>query len=419
MRSLNYRIKSFVMQSGERYCLLVDKATAMPLFYPNLYVTTQVRNRSSSVAAMEAALSGINVFLSFCDQYQIDLLLRFRKGDYLSIPELDALRDHCQISFDKRQIAPSNIVVIDQSIRRKSAKKTGLANEYVRLTHIAKYVQWLSTILTSGVSDRKATLDIAKMKKGIEARRPSGKGRNQLGREQGLSHEQESVLFDVIRPGSERNPFEGESTQIRNQLIILLLFHLGMRSGELLNLRVSDIDFAKNQIVIARRADEKKDPRNRQPLVKTLDRRLPMKDTLAQAIHNYVVRYRAKVPGARKHGYLLVTHKSGPTQGQPISRSAFIKIINLLSESAPELAGLHGHELRHTWNNRFSEFMDARDDTVKPEDQEAQRSYLQGWKEGSGTAATYTKRFTQMKSIEASLQLQEGISRIPGSLKNE
>ena len=102
-----------------------------------------------------------------------------------------------------------------------------------------------------------------------------------------------------------------------------------------------------------------------------------------------------------------------------MSRSAFIKVINLLSDAAPELAELHGHELRHTWNNRFSEFMDASDDPPQPEEQEKERSYLQGWKPDSGTAATYTRRFTREKAIKASLKLQEGMTRVPENLKND
>lgn len=420
MKFRNYRVTGFVMQSGERYCLLLDKATGMPLYYPNLYVTTQVRNNSNSVAAMESALSGVNVLLSFCDEREISLSERFLKREFFALGELDAIRDYCQQSFAKGGADSSEEVVsITRKIKQRPARKTGLASEYMRLTHIAKYTEWLGTILLTGQIERKTSLDIAKMKKGFESRRPSGKGRNQLGREKGLTREQEAVLLDVVEPGSERNPFEDESTQIRNQLMIFLLLHLGIRGGELLNIRVSDIDWAKNQIVIARRADEQKDPRRRQPLVKTLDRRLPMKDTLVKAIHRYVVQFRREVPGARKHDYLLVTHKSGPTQGQPISRSAFVKVINLIAEAAPELAGLHGHELRHTWNNRFSEFMDASDDPPEPKEQERERSYLQGWKPESGSAATYTKRFTREKAMEAGLKLQEGITRIPENLKND
>lgn len=415
-----YQTKGFVMQGGERYCLLIDRETGMPLYYPNLYVTTQVRNSSKSVAAMESALTGINVLLSFCEQRQIDLIDRFLRHEYFSLHELDAIRDYCQQTFSTRPVGlPQGVVSFTGRGKSSSTRKTGLANEYNRLTHIAKYVDWLAKILLTGEVEKRISLGIDKMKKGLESRRPSSKGRNQTGREQGLSREQEAVLLKVVQPGSLRNPFEDQPTQIRNQLLILLLLHLGIRAGELLNIRVSDIDWASNQIVIARRADEKRDPRRRQPLVKTLDRRLPVKDTLIQATHRYVVQFRSKVPGARKHDYLLVTHKSGPTQGQPMSRSALIKVIALISAAAPELADLHAHELRHTWNDRFSEFMNARDDSPTPEQQESQRSYLMGWKPDSGTAATYTKRFTQRKAMEASLKLQEGISRIPENLKND
>lgn len=420
MRLRGCQAKGFLMQDGERYCLLIDRGTGMPLYYPNLYVTTQVRNSSKSVAAMESALTGINVLLSFCEQRQIDLVGRFLRREYFSLHELDAIRDYCQQNFSTRPgDLPQGIVPFNGRGKSRSTRKTGLANEYNRLTHIAKYVDWLAKIVLTGEFERRTTLDIAKMKKGLESRRPSSKGRNQTGREQGLSREQEAVLLEVVQLGSLRNPFEDQPTQIRNQLLIQLLLHLGIRAGELLNIRVSDINWANNQIVIARRADEKRDPRRRQPLVKTLDRRLPMKDTLVQAIHRYIVQFRNKVPGARKHDYLLVTHKSGPTQGQPMSRSALIKVVALISAAAPELAGLHAHELRHTWNDRFSEFMDASADPPAPEQQEAQRSYLQGWKPGSGTAATYTKRFTQRKAMDASLKLQEGISRIPENLKHD
>lgn len=419
MKLDGYQTKGFVMRDGERYCLLIDGQTGKPLYYPNLYVTTQVRNSSKSVASMESALTGINVLLRFCEQCQIDLVDRFLRHEYFSLHELDAIRDYCQQTLSTRQKGLSrDLVPFNGRSKSRATQRTGLANEYNRLTHIAKYVEWLAKILLIGQVDKNISLGIDKMKRGLESRRPSNKGRNQTGREKGLSREQEAVLLDVVQPGSLRNPFEEQSTQIRNQLLILVLLHLGIRAGELLNLRVSDIDWANNQIVIARRADEKKDPRRRQPLVKTLDRRLPMKDTLVQMMHRYVVQFRSKVPSARKHDYLFVTHKSGPTQGQPMSRSALIKAIALISAAAPELADLHAHELRHTWNDRFSEFMDARADSPAPILQEDQRSYLMGWKPNSGTAATYTKRVTQKKAMEASLKLQEGISRIPENLKN-
>lgn len=419
LKSRHYRIKSFVLKSGERYCLLLDKAAGLPLYYPNLFVTTQVRNNSKSVAAMESALSGINVLLSFCDEMGIDLTSRFLKREFLVLHELDAFRDYCQQSFSKAGTeSPEVVVPIARGGRSKSSPKVGLASEYMRLTHAAKYTEWLAKVLLSTANDRSSAIEIAKMKKGLEARRPARKGRNQTARESGLNKEQVAILLELVRPGSEFNPFDDSGIQVRNRLIILLLLYLGIRGGELLNIRVSDIYWSNNQIVIARRADEKTDPRVNQPLVKTLDRRIPVKDTLVEAIREYITKYRNKIPNARRHDYLLITHKSGPTQGQPMSRPAYNKTIKLIASAVPELFDMHGHDLRHTWNNEFSELMDRMDDPPSPEEQEKRRSYLQGWKEGSGTAATYTRRFVRKKATEASLKLQEGITRIPENLKN-
>ncbi len=39
--------------------------------------------------------------------------------------------------------------------------------------------------------------------------------------------------------------------------MILLLFYLCIRGGELLNIRIQDVDFSTNRISIVRRADER------------------------------------------------------------------------------------------------------------------------------------------------------------------
>lgn len=422
MKLRKFQLKSFVMKNGERYSVIVSKTNQTPLFYPNLYVTTQVRNKSNSLASMETALSGIKVLLSFCDERGIDLSERFLKREFFNQGEMDSIRDYCQVGFGSESINAQTTNVSPIKVRKatkKPTRKVGLASEYIRLSYIAKYVEWLATILLEGGAEHKTMLEISKMKKGFESRRPTFKNRNQEGVEKGLTHQQETKLLELIRPGFSLNPFEKEATQVRNEVIILLLHFLGIRSGELLNLKVSDVDWAKNQIVIARRPDEKEDSRRRQPLVKTRDRRIPVKETLIQAMHNYVINYRRKVPGANKCEYLLVTHKAGPTQGQPISRSTLVKVIDMVAAAESSLSDLHAHELRHTWNHRYSEYMDKMKDAPSPDEQEMQRSYLQGWKPGSGTAAIYTKRFTREKAIQAGLKLQDGIMRKPESFNDE
>ena len=55
-------INTFIMSSGERFCLVLDKETGVPLFHPTLYITTQVRNQSDSISTVELVAGAISLF---------------------------------------------------------------------------------------------------------------------------------------------------------------------------------------------------------------------------------------------------------------------------------------------------------------------------------------------------------------------
>ncbi len=407
------------MVSGERYCLLVNAHSGLPLFSPNLFITTQSRNRSLSYSSMESTLSGISVLLRFMQERGENIETRFQKGEFFKEYELDALRDFCQIKFRSQRTKEESNGLLNISGLRDFDEKVSSQTEYVRLTVIAQYTKWLAEQQFVGSSkDRLTVLQIGKMEKGLKSRRPVKKNRNAVRDEKGLDEEQIALVFELFRPASELNPFTDESVRIRNRLIFLMLYHLGLRGGELLNIRIRDIDFGKNQLVIVRRADEKDDPRTNQPLVKTLDRRLPMKDTLVQEIHHYILNARKNIPNSTKNDFLFVTHKSGPTQGQPLSKSGYKKVIEIVRTASPALFNFTGHQLRHSWNVAFSNQMDAMNEPPNQEQQEKMRSYLMGWKEGSGTATHYNKRFVKKKANEAALKLQEGMIRVPKGVTN-
>jgi|APLak6261659701_1056019.scaffolds.fasta_scaffold05973_1 integrase len=407
------------MESGERYCLLVDGQSGLPEFYPNLFITTQVRNRSLSYSSMEAALSGISVLMRYMEERGERIENRFQEGKLFKEYELDAIRDFCQIKFRDHIAKEGHKGIITLLELGKFDKKVSSQTSYVRLTVIAQYIKWLTEQLVGNRKDRSTIIQTGKMEKGLKARRPVKKKRNAEEYEKGLDEEQISLVFELFRPDSELNPFPDKSVRIRNRLIFLMLYHLGIRGGELLNIRIRDINFGRNQIVVVRRADEKDDPRAYQTLVKTLDRRLPMKDTLAKEVHDYILNVRKKVPNSRKNDFLFVTHKSGPTQGQPLSKSGYKKVIEVVRAVSPSLFNLTGHQLRHSWNEAFSNHMDAMDAPPSQEQQEKMRSYLMGWKEGSGTALLYNERFVRRKANEASLKLQAGMVRLPEGIINE
>lgn len=411
-------IKTFVMNSGERYCLLVDASSSIPLYYPNLFITTQIRNRSLSYSAMEASLGGISVLMRFLDERKESIEVRFLQGRFFDEFEMDAIRDFCQINFRVKATIKYGGTPLKFCETQERNDFVSLETIYIRLTTIAQYVKWLAEQLVGSAGDRLKTVQIAKMEKGLKARRPAKKNRNLETDEKGLTEDQLNLLFEIFRPESNLNPFKNCFVRERNRLIFLMLYHLGLRGGELLNVRIRDIDFGKNQLLIARRADEKDDPRKFQPLVKTLDRRLPLKDTLAKEIHTYIASNRRLIQGASKNDFLFVTHKAGVTQGQPLSKSGYKKILDVVRNVSPTLFNLTGHQLRHLWNEKFSELMDSMNEAPSEEQQEKMRTYLMGWREGSGSAATYNKRFIKRKANEAALKLQAGMVRMPRGVIN-
>ncbi|MGY9355609.1 site-specific integrase [Citrobacter braakii] len=412
MKPSPYRVHSFVMKNGERYRILVHSDTGLPVFYPNLYATTQIRCRSLSVKAMEGALASINVLLSWCETNNVDLEDRFVKSNYLQRHELDSVRDYCQHSFASSRRSPQSKVIDFTGKRTLLRERVKKDTEYKRLTYIAQYVEWLAHILATPPLRREQSDAIKLMKSGLDERRPTASGRNTVNDEKSLENHQLEKLITIIDPLSDENPYRSSSVRIRNKLLFIMLLNLGVRIGELLSIRVRHIDWDKSTVMIARQHDDKTDPRVNQPVAKTLDRILPMKASLTELIRGYIVKYRRHVRGARNHDFLFVTHKKGPTEGWPLSVSSAKKVIATIKSHDAELQGVHAHAFRHTWNYLFSESMDAANPSPTLEEQDDQaktRSYLQGWKQGSGTAARYNKRFIRQKSMDAALRLQNDI----------
>ncbi|MEK6202437.1 MAG: site-specific integrase [Psychrobacter sp.] len=391
----SFRTTSFSMSSGERYCLVIDRVTELPIYYPNLFITTQLRNKSDSFSTMLSAANNIAILLRFLEDRNINLEERILGRDLFETYELDDLRDFTQQRFSK---------VADEGV-------VSSITHYMRLTTIAQYISWYANHLIKLPSTVEAR-QIKRVETQIKSRRPVKRGRNR-DKDSSLDEVQLEALFEIIKVGSEHNPF-GEQVQRRNRLMILILYYLGIRGGELLNLRISDIDFAKHQLKIVRRADEKDDPRIQEPNAKTLERTIPLGELLSKELHEYIAGDRRKVTNAKRNNFLFITHKKGPTIGQPISKSSYYKIFNIVKSVAPQLYELTGHKLRHTWNRKFSEKMDSMDKPVSEEKQEQARSYIMGWKPGSGTSTHYNKRFIQEQAQKAALALQSNSgTRLP------
>jgi integrase len=138
-------------------------------------------------------------------------------------------------------------------------------------------------------------------------------------------------LFSILAP-VEIKSFFRKSAKKQSNIPAITCF--GLRAGELLNLRIGDIDFAESTIAIRRRANDKTDPRVYQPLVKTCERKLIADTKLMFEISDYIMNDRRKIKNSNKHDFLFITYKEGKTQGQPISFSSYHKVVSVVRQSS-------------------------------------------------------------------------------------
>ena len=396
--SMHLSVRRFQGSSGERFSILVDD-TGMPLYYPSLYVTAEMRGASLSINTINGALSALKAMRAWQDYFDLDLESRFKRSELLLAHEIHSLRDFMQKPLENMWPKEGKIRAIKGRQKRVSKE-----NQYNRISVIAEYVGFLAGRLHPGTAT--SARAIATMVSQIKANRPKIGAKSETDRSD--SYLKDAVLDQVeniLKPGNEFNPVADFGLQLRNALMFSILRLTGMRRGELLNLKTDDFDFANNTLIIVRRADSVGDPRTYQPLAKTRERTVPLIPELMDRVREYISKYRNKVPGARKHGYLFVTHRPGKTTGWPISNSGFGKFIATLSSLAGEFSSLHSHALRHHWNYIFSKYCD--ENSITPEREEKLRSYLMGWSETSEIAGIYNKRHIKEEAGKAVFGLQK------------
>lgn len=412
--------------NGERFPMLVSQTDGIPLFKPTVYSISMRRATGVASATLERDLRAILHLYAWAMNNGIDIDKRFADGEFLNIQEIDSLTQAAWQYYEQlvestdtqrksKQISANNkIIKLEKYRKRENKANLNMVDAQtmgVRLRYIRDYLDWLALRKLSNVSYKFAgygTLDATRqqMKQAIEARIPMGKGRSSIGQREGMEAETEARLREVLALDSEENPWFNMDTRNRNQLIILVMLELGIRRGEVLGIRIEDIDFRENKLLIRRAADDPKDPRVYQPNAKTIDRRLPLSEALSKLIYEYILNIRGKMPAAKKHGFLFVATYSGI----PLSLNSMTKLFRTLRNSVPGLPDdLTSHVMRHTWNDRFSEVMDKKN--IKETEEQQLRSYLMGWSPTSGTSATYTRRHIRKKAMEVSLQLQSNLTR--------
>lgn len=397
---MSYKIKKFVMSNGERGCLILDKETQLPVYYQNLYLTTNVRNRSATASTLEIVATNLLILSNFLKSRNINIIDRIETKGFLNVAEVDDLIRYARQRFDKQKITNVRLIKMEQVAKRTFS---------YRIHVFSNYLNWLCGLLHS-IKGIHAKYEVEGFIESIKAHHPLNKSLGVNDRkDKSLSEEQIKNLFKLLEVEGSQNPFQKE-VQVRNRLIFTLLLNCGLRAGELLNLKVNDFSPRNYTLNIFRRHDCIEDRRLNQPLVKTGEREIPLSDELAMEILDYINNYRNKYTKKKTHDFLFVTHSSCKTIGEPLSVSAYEKIISTIKKSSPVLKNLSGHKLRHSWNYFYSNEID--DSNLDISRKSGLRCYLMGWSKDSRMSENYNFKQISIKEKEVIEKVYDSLRKI-------
>ena len=406
-----YAVVQVKMQSGERTHLLVDATTGIGIYEPTGYALN-LRNKGRAVNTIAQAMRAVMLLYQILGAHDVDLLQRIRANDFLTLGEIDALIEQCKLKradLDEIHFGPvdEKVARLDLAKLKKGLKAQAAlpvvdrGTAAVRIKYIKGYLGWLSeyAYLQKIPEDRESFKQVAEVTvKAFKTRAPIVGKKNSTKRKKGLTHAQQERLLSVVHPDSPENPWIDAFIRERNYLIILILLATGMRKGEMLGIKVKDFNVRDNKLLVTRRPDDPDETRCRTAETKTYDRELLLGTELAESLKRYIKVIRASTTLANQHPYLIVSEV-----GAPMALGTVDFMFSALRKVLPEIQKLSAHILRHTWNDRFSEFCQ---NNLSKVEEERTRNYIMGWSEESRSAENYTARYTEMQAEDALTAMQ-------------
>ncbi|CCF98277.1 hypothetical protein B7R77_12300 [Ralstonia solanacearum K60] len=408
-----FTASEFRASTGEHFAILLceDDGRQLPLYWPNLFASTQLRARSLATNTILRVLRNLGLLYQWAALNEIDLDQTLVHGGFLSLSQVELLAN--DLRYAKRYLIARETllgrkpVVNLESVRRREedpvryAVSAGEAGN--RIADVARYLAWHAERRVGLIKDTneallfKALSDSAISQ--LRGLKPVKRTGDSDAARTGLLPAERNLLLAAIRPDSASNPFRGGFHRLRNYLYLSLLYRVGHRRGESLQMKVEDIDIHGRLVRIHRSADDADDPRSVQPRTKTLARTVPISAELAEELYDYIDGVWSRFPVLqRKHGYLWTS-----SSGTPIALSTVNSMFRHLRRSVQGLPrDLTPHVFRHDWNERFSEAVDA----LPPEKRLAEakevavRCQMMGWESNSNMAARYTQRFIREKAAE-------------------
>ena len=221
----------------------------------------------------------------------------------------------------------------------------------------------------------------------------------------GLSSSEQSNLIKLIKPqkGSQ-NPIE-----YRNYIMVMLMLSFGLRPGELLSLRVEDVQFGGiSSIKVHRRPPDVNDKRKPRPQIKRNGRTLSINDkALAKELDIYITKWREMLDEKNQTDiewdYLILNQ-----DGKPLSLASITQYFQILKEKNAEFlpTNFSPKTLRHTFSASMERLL--REAGVEEDNRKKALAYLRG-DSSLSSQDVYTFKETELEANKYLGQYQREI----------
>ena len=368
------------MPDGERIPMMIDAISKLPVISASVYALVQ-RRLTKACNTMVFDLRTVSILRDWAADLGIDLDQRLRTLSLFSAAEVNSLvqtlrcsrRDGSRGVLVGNQKWQSRIdVTVDYFSFETENSLACLSLDDSRYSHARRAVDELLTKLKSV--------------------RPRVSIHPRLG----LHPELRSALLAIAAPDHPENPWSAR-TRPRNYALVLLFCLLGLRLGEVLNLKLSDLHLrgAFPTLDVRRREGDPTDPRAPQPVPKTLGRRLPVSPFMARVLDQYLLNDRLRSGGGRSSPFVFLSD-----QGAPLAPRTVGGLFAQLRQRHPRFGQICAHQLRNTFNDLVLEAL--KESPLNRHQARDLHAYACGWVPDSEMPARYGQRWL-LENTEAVL----------------
>lgn len=310
------KIELVTHETGEQIPMMLDDS-GMPVVLPNEFILAR---RSLSTNTLVRNLRELSVLYRWLDKSNYDLSAKLL----------------AQNSFNEAELKGGLVEAlrIDQANGRINLVAPNTFNQ--RLTTIRQFISWCMDVLISQLP--LSSLDYERLRerksfflKMLEGSFMSGTPMKKSLRK-GLNEVEVDFLLAVLHPDAKQGFGRDLAVKFRNYVSVGLMLFCGLRPGELLSLRVEDVQVgAISAIKIERRPADSMDVRRPRPQIKRNGRLIPIESRqFAFALNEYIVTWRDVLESKSNHesDYLILSD-----EGAPLSQSSITQFFQEVQDA--------------------------------------------------------------------------------------